>query len=391
MIPRIITDKVKQALKYQSAVALVGPRQVGKTTLAHQIAKEYKALYLDLEDQNDRNRLSDPVLFFESMEDRLVILDEIHRVPELFSTLRGVIDKGRRKQKGRGRFLILGSAGIDLLKQSGESLAGRIAYIDMTPFSPLEIERNRKACEKLWLRGGFPNSYLAENNRESMILRKDFIRTYLERDVPLFGSRVPSASLERLWTMLSHNQACLLNASKLAQALGVSAQSVTRYIDLLSDLFLVRRLPPYHANIGKRLVKSSKVYIRDSGFVHTLLGLESLEQLMGHPVVGRSWEAFVIENLLSIRPWRSPAFFYKSSAGAEIDLLIEHKDQTLWAIEIKRSLSAKIERGFYQACADLKPIRSFIVYAGEERYPVSDKVEAIGLYEMAQELRNLDF
>ena len=391
MIPRIVADKVRQALNYQAVVALIGPRQVGKTTLAHQISKEYhKALYLDLENQNDRNRLSNPVLFFESMEDRLIILDEIHRVPGLFPTLRGVIDKGRRRKKGKGRFLILGSAGVDLLKQSGESLAGRISYIEIAPFSPLEISKNRKAYERLWLRGGFPDSYLAKSDTESMILRRDFIRTYLERDVSLFGPRIPTETLERLWTMLSHNQACLLNASKLAKSLGVSAQSITRYIDLLSDLFLIRRLSPYHANIGKRLVKSPKIYIRDSGFVHALLGLESLEQLMGHPVVGMSWEAFVVESLLSLLPWRSPAFFYKTSAGAEIDLLIENKDQTLWAIEIKRSLSAKVERGFYQACSDLKPARSFIVYAGEDRYPVSNEVEAIGLYAMAQELKKLD-
>ena len=221
-------------------------------------------------------------------------------------------------------------------------------------------------------------------------MRRDFIRTYLERDVSLFGPRIPAETLGRLWTMLAHNQACLLNASKLAKSLGISVQSVTRYIDLLSDLFLIRRLIPYHANIGKRLVKSPKVYIRDSGFVHTLLGLESMEQLMGHPVVGMSWEAFVVESLLSILPWRYPAFFYKTSAGAEIDLLIEHTDQTLWAIEIKRSLSAKVERGFYQACSDLKPVRSFIVYAGKDRYPISDEIEAIGLYELIRELKKLD-
>lgn len=390
MIYRVVANEVKQALEYQAVVALIGPRQVGKTTLAQEIAHEYKALYLDLEDQNDRNRLNNPVLFFESMEDRLVILDEIHRSPELFQTLRGVVDKGRRKKKGKGRFLILGSAGVDLLKQSGETLAGRIAYIHMTHLLVLEIENNRKACEQLWLRGGFPDSYLAKDDKTSMALRKAFIRTYLERDVPMFGYRIPSTTLERLWTMLSHNQACLFNASKLAKALGISAQSITRYIDLLSDLLLIRRLQPYHANVGKRLVKSPKIYIRDSGFVHTLLGIESFEQLLGHPVVGMSWEAFILENLLSVLPWRSPAFFYRTSAGAEIDLLIEHKDKTLWAIEIKRSLSAKVERGFYQAYSDLKPNRAFIVHAGTDRYVVSDKIEAIGFYEMAQELKNLN-
>ena len=385
----MVTDEVKRALEYQAVVALLGPRQVGKTTLAQALAQEYKALYLDLEDQNDRNRLNNPVLFFESVEDRLVILDEIHRVPELFQTLRGVVDKGRRRKKGKGRFLILGSAGLDLLKQSGETLAGRIAYINMTPLLVFEIDNNRKACERLWLRGGFPDSYLAEDDETSMLLRKDFIRTYLERDIPMFGRRIPSASLERLWTMLSHNQACLLNASKLAKAMGISVQSITRYIDLLSDLLLIRRLQPYHTNIGKRLVKTPKIYIRDSGFVHALLGITSLEQLAGHPVVGMSWEAFVLENLLSVLPWRSPAFFYRTSGGAEIDLLIEHKDKSLWAIEIKRSLSVKVEKGFYQACSDLKPDRSFIVYAGTDRYTIHDKTEAIGFYEMVQELKNL--
>ena len=242
-----------------------------------------------------------------------MILDEIHRLPELFQTLRGVIDKGRRKKKGKGRFLILGSAGVDLLKQSGETLAGRIAYINMAPLSALEIDNNRKACDRLWLRGGFPDSYLAKDDKISMALRKDFIRTYLERDVPMFGPRIPAETLERLWTMLSHNQACLLNASKLAKSLGISVQSITRYIDLLSDLLLVRRLQPYHVNIGKRLVKSPKIYIRDSGFVHALLGIELFEHLIGHPVAGMSWEAFVLETLLSVLPWRSPAFFYRTS------------------------------------------------------------------------------
>ena len=373
MIPRLVKNEIKQALEYQSAVALIGPRQVGKTTLAYEIAREYKALYLDLENQNDRNRLRNPVLFLESMENRLVILDEIHRMPELFQTLRGIIDAGKRKKKGKGRFLILGSAGLDLLKQTGESLAGRIAYINMTTLSFLEIESNWKDVEKLWLRGGFPESYLAKDDKTSMALRKDLIRTYLERDVPMFGYRIPAETLERLWTMLSHNQACLLNASNLSRSLGLSVQSVTRYIDLLSDLLLVRRLQPYHTNIGKRLVKSPKIYIRDSGFVHALLGIELFEQLMGHPVVGMSWEAFILENLLSVLPWRFPAFFYRTSAGAEIDLLIEHKNKTLWAIEIKQSLSAKLGKGFHQACSDLKPTRSFVVYAGKDRHPISNK------------------
>ena len=388
MLRRIVTSDVKKALQRQAAVALLGPRQVGKTTLALEIGREYDALYLDLEDRDDRNRLANPALFFENAADRLVILDEIHRMPELFETLRGVIDKGRRKQKGRGRFLILGSASVDLLRHSGETLAGRIAYINMSPLSALEVADQRAAREQLWLRGGFPDSYLAVSDSESFALRKDFIRTYLERDVALFGPRIPATTLERLWTMLAHRQGTTLNAAELARALEVSTQSVTRYIDLLCDLLLVRRLPPYHANIGKRLVKSPKVYVRDSGLVHGLLGIETLEQLAGHPVVGMSWEGFVLETLLAVLPWRSSAFFYRTAVGAEIDLVIEHTDGTLWAIEIKRALSGKVGRGFYQACQDLQPTQTFVVHAGDDRYPVTETLEAIGLREMAQELQH---
>lgn len=301
--------------------------------------------------------------------------------PELFETL---------QQKAKGRFLILGSASLDLLRQSGETLAGRIAYIDMAPLSILEIEENRKQREQLWLRGGFPDSYLAESERDSLALRKDFIRTYLERDVPLFNPRIPATTLERLWTMLAHRKGNLLNASELGRALEVSTQTVNRYIDLLEELLLVRRLAPYHANIGKRLVKSPKVYIRDSGIVHALLGLETLEQLAGHPVVGRSWEGFVLETLQAVLPWRSTAFFYRTAAGAEVDLLLEHNNGAIWAIEIKRALSAKPRRGFYQACADLQPTRAFVVHASDDRYPIADTIEAISVCQLAQELRNID-
>ncbi len=389
MISRIVAQQIEDALRRQAAVALIGPRQVGKTTLALAIGRVHDALYLDLEDWDDRNRLANPVLFFENVEDRLIILDEIHRMPELFQTLRGVIDKGRRRKKGKGRFLILGSASIDLLRQSGETLAGRIAYIDMAPLSALEIEDDRAARERLWLRGGFPDSYLAESDRDSFALRKDFIRTYLERDVPMFGPRIPAITLERLWTMLAHRQGTLLNASELARALEVSTQSVTRYIDLLVDLILVRRLSPYYANIGKRLVKSPKVYVRDSGLVHALLGIETLDQLAGHPVVGMSWEGFVLETLLSVLPWRSSAFFYRTAAGAEIDLVLEHSNGSVWAIEIKRALSAKVRRGFHLACEDIKPIRSFVVHAGDDRYPISETLEAISVRELAEEFRRL--
>ena len=376
-----------QALSRQAAVALLGPRQAGKTTLALAVAEQRRSVYLDLEDPDDRRRLSEPVLFLEALDDQLVVLDEIHRVPELFQPLRGIIDRGRRAGKGTERFLILGSASIDLLRQSGESLAGRVAMLELTPFTPLEVEDRRPERERLWLRGGFPESYLASGDEVSFAWRKDFIRTYLERDIATFGVRVPAATLERLWTMLAHRQGTLLNASSLARALEVSAQSVTRYVDLLVDLLLVRRLPPLVANVGKRLVKSPKVYIRDSGLVHALLGVSTLTNLAGHPVVGRSWEGFVIETLLAVLPWRASAFFYRTSAGAEIDLVIQHGDGERWAIEIKRSLSARTTRGFHTACADIGASRAFVVHAGEDRFPVSEGVEGISVRALTEELR----
>jgi len=385
MLYRHITSAVEDALSRQAAVALIGPRQVGKTTLALSIGEQRDALYLDLEDRDDRNRLSNPRLFLEAAEDRLVILDEIHRMPEIFEILRGVIDRGRRKGKGRGRFLILGSAAIDLLRQS-ETLAGRIAYIEMTTLTATEVEDSHVGRDRLWLRGGFPDVFLAQNDAESLAMRKDFIRTYLERDVPMFGPRIPVATMERLWTMLAHCQGTLLNAAQLARGLEISTQSVTRYIDLLCDLLLVRRLPSLHANIGKRLVKSPKVYVRDSGLVHALLGLETITQLSGHPVVGQSWEGFVIETLLAATPWHGNASFYRTSAGAEVDLVIDHKDGRRWVIEIKRGLSAKLKRGFYQACEDLKPDRAFAVHAGHDRYPIAEGVEAISIREIVKEL-----
>ena len=308
----------------------------------------------------------------------------------MFQTLSGVIDRGQRKGKGVGRFLVLGSASIDLLRQSGESLAGRISYIQLGPFSVLEVEDRQADRERLWLRGGFPDSYLATSDKASLAWRSDFIRTCLERDIATFGPRIPAATLERLWTMLAHNQGVILNASSLAQALEVSAQSVTRYIDLLADLLLVRRLTPLRANVGKRLVKSPKVYVRDSGLVHALLGIPSSIELAGHPVAGRSWEGWVIETLLSVLPWPSPASFYRTSAGAEVDLVIEHAGGgETWAIEIKRSLNATVSRGFHTARQDLNPDRTFVVHAGEERYPVVKDVEAIGVRELATRLASM--
>jgi len=390
MITRRVHKLVEQALARQAAVALIGPRQVGKTTLALQIGENGNALYLDLESRADRSKLADPVLFLQAYENRLVILDEIHRVPELFQELRGLIDQGRRRGHRTGRFLLLGSASMDLLRQSGESLAGRIEYVEMEPLDVLEAAENMESVKSLWVRGGFPDSFLAESDAESIAFRRNFIRTYLERDVTQFGRRIPAETLERLWTMLAHSQGTLLNASKLAAGLSVSAPTVAGYIDLLVDLLLVRRLRPFHANTSKRLVKSPKVYVRDSGLVHALLGIEDYNALAGHPVVGTSWEGFVIENLLTVAPPRTMPSFYRTAAGAEIDLILELPGKHgVWAIEIKRGLTPAVSKGFHIARQDLSPRRSFIVYSGIDRYPISEDVEAIGIREMASMLAGL--
>lgn len=388
MLTRKSLDAVCQALSRQAAVALIGPRQVGKTTLALQIGEAQNALYLDLEDIEERDKLSNAAIFLSAYEDRLVILDEIHRVPDLFLTLRGLIDQGRRRGLRTGRFLLLGSASLDLMRQSGESLAGRISYIDMTPLTVLEIPA--EAMETLWVRGGFPDSFLAPDERQSLRWRKDLLRTYLERDVPMFGARVPAETLRRFWTMLAHNQGTLINASRLAAGLEVSSQTVSRYTDLLVDLLLVRRLQPYHVNVGKRLVKSPKVYIRDTGLLHALLNLDDRNALLGHPVVGASWEGFVIENLINAAPAFTVAGFYRTSGGAEIDLLLELPGGERWAIEIKRSRAAKPARGFYEACEDIKPAKRFVVHAGLARYPISEDVQAIGVRELADNLSRLE-
>jgi len=388
MLPRLIGSEIRKSLEVQAAVALIGPRQVGKTTLALEIGEDFNAVYLDLENSDDRAKLQNPKLFLEGLEDRLVILDEIHLLPEIFQVLRGIIDRGRRKNLGTGRFLLLGSASWDLLKQS-ESLAGRISYIDMGSLTVLEVASLPNHMEQLWLRGGLPDSFLSPDDQASFGFRKNFIRAYLQREVPSFGFRIPATTLERLWTMLAHRQGTLLNCSQLAKSLEVSTQSVSRYIDLLADLLMVRKLLPYHANIGKRLVKSPKVYVRDSGLVHALLGITNSIDLAGHPVSGMSWEGFVIENLISVLPWGVTPFFYRTSAGAEIDLLLEFTARKeLWAIEIKRSPSAKLEKGFHHARADLEPNRSFLVHATEDRFPLATDVEAIGIVEMMNLLRH---
>jgi predicted AAA+ superfamily ATPase len=384
MISRIIYPKLLDAVAHSPAVALLGPRQVGKTTLALEIGRSHHALYLDLESEQDRAKLAQPELYLSDHQDRLVILDEVHRAPGLFPVLRGLIDRGRRAGRKSGQYLLLGSASLDLLKQSGETLAGRIAYLELPPFNVLETRS--LPADDLWVRGGFPESLLASDAARSLRWRQDFIRTYLERDIPQFGPRIAAETLRRFWAMLAHHQGGLLNTAQFARNLGVDVKTAGGYLDLLVDLLLVRRLPPWHANLGKRLVKSPKVYVRDSGLVHALLNISDKEALLSHPVVGQSWECFVIENLLVCAATKAQGYFYRTSGGAEIDLLLSWPDGSLWAIEIKRSLSPKLERGFHAACADLAPTRKFVVYPGAERYRFAADIEAISLEDMATEL-----
>ena len=384
MIERNIEKQVRDALGRQAAVAIIGPRQVGKTTLALKLGATLPSVYLDLESPQDTAKLSTPELFFEQNNDKLIILDEVHRIPDLFQVLRGVIDRSRRKGRRTGLFLILGSASIDLLRQSGESLAGRIAYVNMTPITATEVERERTVQDRLWLRGGFPDSFLSSSDTESLALRQDFIRTYLERDVPHFGPRVPAETLRRFWTMLAHNQGQILNASRIAASLEVSSPTVIRYIDLLVDLLLVRRLEPLYANTGKRLVKSPKVYVRDSGLTHALLRLETLDDLLGHPVTGASWEGFVIETLIAAGQ-NTRVSFYRTAAGTEVDLALDLEGKGgRWLVEVKRGLNPKTTKGFINSIQDLQPERAFIVYSGDESYPVSKNIDVIGLTELAQ-------
>lgn len=389
MIGRRIEPRLMQLLREYPAVALLGPRQVGKTTLALEVSQRIESVYLDLESSSDRARLAEPELYLADHTDKLVILDEIQRLPNLFLDLRGVIDRGRRKGRRVGQFLLLGSASIDLLRQSGETLAGRIAYLELDPIDVLEVGVD--SMDQLWIRGGFPDSFLAADNGVSLRWRENFIRTYLERDVPQLGPRIPAETLRRFWTMLAHSQGGLWNAAALARGLGIDGKTVARYLDLMVDLLLVRRLPPWHQNVGKRLVKSPKVYVRDSGVCHALLGLADKEALLGHPVIGPSWEAFVIENLLAVAPNRAEGSFYRSSGGAEIDLLLSLPGHTApWAIEIKRSLSPKPSRGFHHACQDIKPECQFIVYPGSESFSISDKLQVTSLPPLARRIATLE-
>lgn len=384
MFERKIMPSLREDLANYPAVALLGPRQAGKTTVAHELAQQSDNVYLDLESELDRAKLASPELYLAERLDRLVVLDEVHRVPGLFPVLRGLIDRARRSGRRSGLYLLLGSASLDLLQQAGESLAGRIAYRELTPFNVQELPEAEHT--RLWVRGGFPESYLARTPAASLRWRQDFIRTYVERDIPLFGGRVGSEALRRLWGMLAHQQGALVNASVLARSLALDMRTVNRYLDLLVEMFLVRRLEPWHANLGKRLTKSPKLYVRDSGLLHALLGLPDEEALLGHPAVGASWEGFVLENLITAAGANASAHFYRTSSGAEIDLLLNWPSGESWAIEVKRSLTPKVERGFHSACEDLQPTRKLVIYPGDEPFPLGHGVQAMPLTTLCHEL-----
>ena len=384
MFTRQIHDLLLDSVNAAPAVALLGPRQVGKTTLALEVAKTRPSVYLDLESERDRAKLDQAELYLQDHLGQLVILDEVHRAPGLFPVLRGLIDQARRAGKRSGQYLLLGSASLDLLKQSGETLAGRITFLELGPLSILEV--GAPSADDLWVRGGFPDSLQAPSAARSLKWRQDFIRTYLERDVPLFGPRIATQSLRLLWTMLAHQQGGMVNTTQLARNLGVDVKTVNSYIHLLTDLLLLRRLPPWHANAGKRLVKTPKLYVRDSGLVHALLDLATKESVLSHPVIGASWEGFCLENILACAPAQVQGYFYRSSGGAEVDLLLQWPGGDLWAIEIKRSLSPKVERGFHAACTDLNPTRKMVVYPGDEHYPLGHDVQAIPLMRLCEQL-----
>lgn len=390
MINRLAQARIINLLQQFPAVAILGPRQVGKTTLAQNIAKELlPAVYLDLEKPSDLAKLYEAELYLNIQKGKLVIIDEIQRVPGLFQVLRSAIDE--RKQQGYkvGQFLLLGSASLELLQQSSESLAGRIIYQELSGFLISEINLLPEyKIEQLWLRGGFPDSFLAMDDSASLEWRWAFIRTYLEREIPQFGFRIPAETLRRLWTMLAHSQGTLLNASRLATSLEISVPTLNKYIELLIDLLLVRALRPWSGNVGKRMVKTPKIFIRDSGLAHALLNLSTQEDLLSHPVVGSSWEGFIIENILTQLPPGASTWFYRTAAGAEIDLVIEIGTRYRFAIEIKRTLQPAVSKGFMIGCEDIEATHRYIVYSGKEFYPLKPDIFAVPADKINTQLLN---
>jgi hypothetical protein len=369
MFNRTAAHRIEEALSWSPAVALLGPRQVGKSTLARAVAQQHPgAIVLDLERAQSRERLAHTEAFFAANRQRLVVLDEVQYMPELFRELRGEIDADRRP----GRFLLLGSASFALLRQS-ESLAGRLAVVDMAPLLVAEATPQFAQVQSLWLRGGFPDSFTADSERASLAWRESFIRHLLATDLPALGINVDSELLRRFWRMTAHLHGQLFNASSIAASLGVSQPTVARWLDHLTQALLLRRLEPYHANLGKRLVKAPKVYVRDSGLLHSLLGIHEVNDLLGHPSTGASWEGFCIEQICGLLPPGVQVSFYRTAAGAELDLLVERGSRKL-GFEIKFSSAPKVAKGFWQACQDVGVAQAYVVAPVEDGWPMKSQV-----------------
>ena len=388
MLTRWITERLQWNIERVPAVALLGARQVGKTTLAKSLAAGMNSIYLDLESQEDQRKLRDPTDFLRSHGQRLVILDEIRRSPDLFAVLRGLIDQYRQQGRRAGHFLVLGSASMNHLRQTSESLAGRISYVDMSGLNVMEVGRAREDMNRLWLRGGFPESYLAENSETALNWQENLIRTVLERDVPQLAFAASAERLRNLWTMLAHLQGEPVNKNRLASNVEADRATVNRYIDLLMGLLLVRRLSPWHANLGKRLAKAPRYYIRDSGILHRLLGIGGFDELRSHPVLGKSWEGFVIENIHSVLPNLAETSYYRTSAGAEIDLVIKLSYRNVWAVEIKHGTAPKLGKHFSRICDDVGATKKFVVYGGDDEFPIGKDVTMISLPRLMDRLQS---
>jgi predicted AAA+ superfamily ATPase len=367
-----------QIKKYQNifpAIAILGPRQCGKSTLVKSLILEFdNIIYLDLQKESDLNKLSEPELFFEANKSKIICLDEIQLIPQLFSILRSVIDDNRVN----GKFILLGSASQELIQQTSESLAGRIGLLHLSPFLINEVNFQEKfSLRQFWFRGGFPDSYLSENDENSSIWLENYIRTYIERDIPQLGIQIPALQLRRLLTMCAHNQGQLINLSKLGESLGLTHPTIKRYIDLLEQTFIVRSIPPFEVNIKKRLVKTPKVYVRDSGILHQLLAINDFNSLLGNPVFGSSWEGMVIENIIVNMPsWEF--YFYRTATGDEIDLILK-KGNHILAIECKASDAPKLTKGFYRSIEAIKPTKVFVIAPTNDTYQISKNVTVIGL------------
>ncbi|OOG75246.1 ATP-binding protein [Algoriphagus sp. A40] len=396
MIHRALEDKLIQGLKSMPVVVILGPRQVGKTTLALEIAKpllDKPVHYLDLELDSDLAKLDDAESYLRRFENQLLVIDEVQRKPDLFPIIRGLVDIRKRAGERVGHFLLLGSASKELLQQSSETLAGRIRYLELPPFSVTELHQNDPlgfSVEKLWFRGGFPDSYLADSEEESWNWRHDFISTYVEKDIPLFGPQVPATRMKRFWTMLAHFHGQQANLSNIAKSLDVSHTTIKTYLDILQDFFMVRQVQPWSGNTKKRLVKTPKIYLRDSGLLHNLMNIHTFDHLLGHPVVGASWEGFLVENILNSLPSSWTASYYRSSNQAEIDLVLEKSNQEVWAVEVKRSIAPSLSAGFHSACEDIGATKKIVVYSGKDRFPMKGEVEVIGLVEFLKMVRSTE-